>query len=79
MLSSAKKKAVQDKIDQELDTYATYKKIKKGKVKSGDTVNIYYVGRIDGTAFEGGSCTKDKYPNGFDLTIGCISSTLFSG
>ena len=39
-------KAVQDKIDQELDTYATYKKIKKGKVKSGDTVNIYYVGRF---------------------------------
>jgi FKBP-type peptidyl-prolyl cis-trans isomerase (trigger factor) len=66
-------KAVQDKIDQELDTYATYKKIKKGKVKSGDTVNIYYVGRIDGTAFEGGSCTKDKYPNGFDLTIGSKS------
>ncbi|MCI8379446.1 MAG: hypothetical protein HFH72_13170 [Lachnospiraceae bacterium] len=63
-------KAVQNKINEELETYATYKKIKKGKVKSGDTVNIYYVGRIDGTAFEGGSCTKDNFPNGVDLMIG---------
>jgi len=65
--------AVQDKMNQELDTYATYKKIKKGKVKSGDTVNIFYVGRMDGVAFDGGSCTKDKYPDGFDLTIGSNS------
>lgn len=66
-------KAVQDKINEELNNYATYKKSKKGKVKSGDTVNIYYVGRIDGEAFDGGSCTKDKYPDGYDLTIGSKS------
>lgn len=64
---------VQSKINEALDTYATYKKIKKGKVKSGDTVNIYYVGRMDGEAFSGGSCTKDTYPNGYDLTIGSKS------
>lgn len=61
---------VQDNIDQTLDNYATYKKITKGKVKSGDTVNIHYVGKIDGEAFEGGSCTKEDTPDGFDLEIG---------
>lgn len=66
-------KAVQDKVKEELNTYVSYKRIKKGKVKSGDTVNIFYVGRMDGEAFEGGSCTKDKYPNGYDLTIGSKS------
>lgn len=61
---------VQDNIDQTLDNYATYKKVTKGKVKSGDTVNIHYVGKIDGEAFEGGSCTKEDTPDGFDLEIG---------
>ncbi len=36
------------------------------EVKDGDTVNIDYVGRIDGVAFEGGN-TKGQ---GADLTIG---------
>lgn len=34
---------------------ATATEIKKGTVKDGDTVNVDYVGRIDGEAFEGGS------------------------
>lgn len=61
---------VQENIDQTLENYATYKKITKGKVKSGDTVNIHYVGKIDGEAFAGGSCTKEDTPDGFDLEIG---------
>lgn len=63
-------KQVQEKIEEALEAHVSYEKIKKGKVKKGDTVNIYYVGRIDGEAFNGGSCTKDTYPSGFDLTIG---------
>ncbi len=63
-------KELQKQIDATLETYASYKQIKKGKVKEGDTVNLYYVGRIDGEVFEGGSCTEKDYPSGFDLTIG---------
>lgn len=64
---------VQSQIDETLDTYATYKEIKKGKVKDGDTVNIYYVGRMNGKKFDGGSCTKKENPAGYDLTIGSNS------
>lgn len=65
------------KIDEVLDSYATYKKVKSGKVKKGDTVNIYYVGKIDGKTFDGGSCTKDSNPEGYDLEIG--SGTFIPG
>lgn len=61
---------VQTQIDQTLNTYADYKKVMKGKVKKGDTVNIYYVGRVDGKKFDGGSCTKEDTPGGYNLTIG---------
>lgn len=57
-------------IDQVLQSNATYDKITKGKVAEGDTVNIYYVGKMDGTAFEGGSLTAEDHPEGYDLTIG---------
>ncbi len=50
-----------------------YGKLKKGKVKSGDVVNIYYVGKIDGKKFDGGSCTKEDTPDGYDLEIGSNS------
>lgn len=63
-------KQLQSKIDEDLESNVTYKKIKSGKVKSGDTVNIYYEGKIDGVAFDGGSCTKESNPEGFDLEIG---------
>lgn len=68
---------VQAQIDKTLKTYADYKKKKTGKVKDGDTVNIYYVGRIDGKKFDGGSCTKKDTPDGFNLTIG--SGTFIPG
>ena len=63
-------KEVQSKIDQTLDQYATYDKVKTGKVKKGDTVNIYYVGKKDGKKFEGGSLTKKDSKEGYNLTIG---------
>lgn len=66
-------KQVQSTIDEDLESNVTYKKIKSGKVKTGDTVNIYYVGKIDGVAFDGGSCTKESNPEGFDLEIGSNS------
>lgn len=66
-----------DQISQALDDYAEYKKVKKGKVKKGDTVNIFYVGKVDGEAFEGGSCTKETSPEGYDLEIG--SNTFIPG
>lgn len=68
---------LQSNIDDTLEAHATYKKIKKGKVKSGDTVNIYYVGKMDGTAFEGGTCSKETNPEGYDLEIG--SNTFIPG
>ncbi len=41
-----------------------YEEIKEGTVKDGDVVNIDFVGKIDGVAFDGGSGT------GTNLTIG---------
>lgn len=61
---------VQVQIDELLQTKATYDKVTKGKVADGDTVNIHYVGKVDGKEFEGGSYTAEEYPDGYDLTIG---------
>ena len=68
---------VQKQIDSTLDTYAEYKKKKTGKVKDKDTVNIYYVGKVNGKKFSGGSCTKKENPDGYNLTIG--SGTFIPG
>lgn len=74
---SLDKSEIDDQVDSDInetkEMYVTYKEIKKGKVKDGDTVNIYYVGRMNGKKFEGGSCTKEDMPAGFDLTIGSNS------
>ena len=64
---------LQSEIDTTLEGSASYKQVKKGKVKEGDTVNIYYVGKMDGEAFEGGSCTEESMPSGYNLTIGSHS------
>ncbi|MEG2773924.1 MAG: FKBP-type peptidyl-prolyl cis-trans isomerase [Acetivibrio sp.] len=53
-----------------LQSKATYEQIKDRKVKDGDTVNINYVGKKDGTAFEGGT---DDSEAGMNLTIGSHS------
>lgn len=48
-----------------------YVKKTEGKVADGDTVNIDYVGKKDGVAFDGGTA------NGYNLTIG--SNTFIEG
>ncbi len=62
--------AIQEQIDQAAEDNATMKE-KKGKIKSGDTVNIDYTGKVDGEEFDGGSAT------GYDLEIG--SGTFIDG
>ena len=57
---------VMDKIASE-----TKQTLTEGTVESGDTVNIDYVGKIDGEEFDGGSA------EGYDLEIG--SSTFIDG
>lgn len=58
---------VQDRIKEILQENSTTEKINKGTVKDGDTVNIDYVGKVDGVAFDGGTA------KGQDLTIGSKS------
>ena len=48
-------KDVEDAIQATLQTNATTNDITDRAVKSGDTVNIDFVGKIDGVEFEGGS------------------------
>ncbi len=55
----------------DMDDMITQTELKKGKVQILDNVNIDYVGRKDGVAFEGGSA------KGYDLLIG--SSSFISG
>ena len=64
---------LQKTIDTLLDGYATSKEVKKGKVKTGDKINIDYVGKIDGVAFDGGTAQNQEitlgysgYIDGFD-------------
>jgi len=59
------KAEIGDAIVADLEAAAKDTELKKGdKVKEGDTVNIDYVGKIDGKEFEGGSA------EGYDLTLG---------
>ena len=59
------KAEIGDAIVADLKAAAKETKLKKGdKVKEGDTVNIDYVGKMDGKEFEGGSA------KGYDLTLG---------
>lgn len=46
---------IQAEIDSVLSSHSTENQIKKGKCKEGDTVNIDYVGKIDGKEFDNGS------------------------
>jgi len=57
---------IQEEIDYILSSFATENQIKDRPVQDGDTVNIDYVGTIDGEEFEGGS-TDGK---GTNVTIG---------
>lgn len=68
------KKDIDNKTDEMVQTNIertdSYKKDKKSKIKEGDTVNIFYVGKMDGKEFDGGSCTKENTPDGHNLKIG---------
>jgi len=60
-------------IDSEIsDVMSTHRYLSRdtdAKIAVGDTVNIDYVGKVDGVAFEGG----DSKGNGYDLEIGSHS------
>ncbi len=58
-------------ISNDIVNYDFYVINQEGKVKTGDTVNIDYVGKKDGVAFDGGTA------DGYDLTIG--SGTFIDG
>ncbi len=57
-------KKVDEAVNEITSQYAEENEITDRAVENGDTVNISYVGKIDGEEFEGGSS------NGTDLTIG---------
>ncbi len=56
--------SLENAIQTALNNNVEYEQITKGKVKDGDTVNIDYVGTMDGKEFSGGSATDTE------LTIG---------
>ncbi len=58
--------AVQAQVDSILANYTTTERVTDRAIADGDTVNIDYVGSIDGVEFEGGS-TKEQ---GTTVTIG---------
>lgn len=58
---------VQTQIAGILQNFQTTKKVKDRAIKSGDSVNIDYVGKVDGKKFDEGSA------KGYDLTIGSHS------
>ena len=60
---------IQNKIDTALKTNAEKKEITDRPIQKGDVVNIDYVGKKDGKAFEGGTSSE----GGYDLTIGSNS------
>lgn len=58
--------SVQSQIDSILANFTTEEQITDRAVKDGDTVNIDYVGSVDGVEFDGGTTGG----NGTDVTIG---------
>lgn len=62
--SVANEEDVQAQMDSILSNYTTTNQIKDRAVTDSDTVNIDYVGKVDGKEFEGGSAT------GSTVTIG---------
>lgn len=67
---------MQDKINDILNQHATVNQIKKGKVKDGDTVNIDYVGKVDGVAFDNGSAQGQSLKIGSGSYIDGFESGL---
>ncbi|MDD3206510.1 MAG: FKBP-type peptidyl-prolyl cis-trans isomerase, partial [Lachnospiraceae bacterium] len=59
---------IQEYIDRVLSAKTAYAEVDR-EVENGDQVNIDYVGKIDGEAFDGGSSSE----GGYNLTIGSHS------
>ncbi len=57
---------IDSQVDSVVSSYSTQEQITDRAVKDGDTVNIDYVGSIDGVAFDSGSTNGE----GTDVTIG---------
>ena len=57
---------VQQKIDEFVDGLGTFDKDTTNAAKKGDTVNIDYVGSVDGEEFNGGNTNG----SGYDLVLG---------
>ncbi|MGN0435202.1 MAG: trigger factor [Wujia sp.] len=57
---------IQSQINSFLSTYATSEQVTEGKVEEGDSINIDFVGTVDGVEFEGGSTAGA----GYDYTVG---------
>lgn len=72
-VTSVTEDAVQAEIDSMLQSYATLEVVDRA-AEDGDTVNINYVGKKDGVAFDGGT---DDSEEGTDLTLG--SNTFIDG
>ena len=70
---SVPKSAIEAKVDEQikglLESYAAPEHLTEGTVKDGDTLNIDYVGYVDGETFEGGSTDGA----GTTVTIGVTS------
>jgi len=57
---------VQLKVQEFIDSCSTYEEDKKSEAKMGDTVNIDFVGTVDGVEFEGGNTAGA----GYDIVLG---------
>lgn len=66
---TASDESIQEKIDEVANANAERLEITDRAVEDGDTVNIDYVGSVDGEEFEGGSTEG----NGTEVTIGVTS------
>ena len=60
-------KEIQSEIKTRVKAKATTKSVESGTVKNGDTINVSYVGKINGKTFSGGSASKTN------ITIGTTS------
>lgn len=61
--------ALQAELDSMMDSYKTTEQVTDRAVEDGDTVNIDYVGSVDGVEFEGGNTNG----SGTTVTIGVTS------
>ncbi len=68
-VSTVSDEDLQAELDSRMQEFATTEQVKDRAVEDGDTVNIDYVGSVDGVEFEGGNTGG----NGTTVTIGVTS------